>query len=219
MSHITYACVWIGERYGKQYVENLRNMLMRHSKGYRVRIICLTDRDEKVEGVDMIDVKKYRLEGWWPKMILFDPRVRGRGDCLYFDLDTVVVDRLRPLIELETRFGICANFTRRSGSINHPCGYGSCVMKFGDGFGLDIWDAFADNGVNMMTACGNYGDQMAIERLHPGATLLQDVMPPGFFVGRREFTDRVPERASVMIFAGPEKPHTSKHAWVKEHWT
>lgn len=218
MPIITYACVWIGQRYGKEYVERLRSMVLRHSKGYRVRVICLTDRREQIEGVEMIDVSEYQLDRWWPKMILFDPTIRGRGDCIYLDLDTVVVDRLRPLIELETRFSICANFTRRAGSINYPCGYGSCVMRFGDGFGSDVWQAFRENAASIMTSCGNYGDQLAIERLHPGAPLLQDILPAGFFVGRREFNEKVPEGASLMIFAGPEKPHTSRHSWVREHW-
>lgn len=215
---INFACVWTGDRYPVEYVERLRDMIKRHAPGVKHRLLCLTDNSDRVEGVTMIDITSAGLRGWWAKMVLFDPFIRGTVPTIYFDLDTVIVDTLRPLIDLETRFAVCANFTKRSGKINYPCGYGSCVMKLAPGFGGDIWRSFDAQRNIMMNEAGVYGDQYVIERLSPNADLLQDVLPTGYFVGRREFDDEVPEGASIMIFAGKTKPHNTNHPWIKEHW-
>lgn len=214
----TFALVRIGTRYGIEYVERMRNMIWRHCLGPH-HIICLTDQPEQVDGVDMIEVNGDAYPKWWAKMLLFDPRIRGRDRCIYLDLDTVIIDTLRPLVELDTPFGICANFTRRSGHLDWPCSYGSCVMSFAPGFGSDIAQAFRSHHAAFIGQCGKYGDQYAIELLYPNATLLQDVLPDGFFVGRREMTNKRPAGASLMIFAGAEKPHNTRHDWIKAEWT
>lgn len=214
---ITIACVRVGSKYGIEYVERLRNMIDRHLDS-EWRMICLTDQPERVPGVEMIPVDGFNLPKWWAKMKLFDPTIRGDGRCLYFDLDTVIIDTLNPLAELSCQFGVCANFTRRHGHLDWPCSYGSCIMTFSHGFGADIADAFNANRDTIISHCGRYGDQMAIEVLHPGATLLQDVLPAGYFVGRREFTSKRPAGASLLIFAGPEKPHNTRHDWIRREW-
>lgn len=214
---LTFACVRVGNRYGIEYVERLRNMIRRHYDG-DFRLLCLTDQPEMVSGVKFVRIDGFNFPKWWGKMLLFDPQVRGDGRCIFFDLDTVIVGDLLPLVMVDTSFGICANFTRRAGHVTWPCSYGSCVMSFGPGFGADIADSFLANRDSIMTHCGRYGDQMAIEALHPGATLLQDVLPAGYFVGRREMTAHRPAGASLLIFAGQEKPHNTRHAWIRNEW-
>lgn len=211
---ITFALVRVGTRYSVEYVEKMRNMIRRHCRSDH-RIICLTDQPEQVEGVTMLPAS---LPKWWSKMLLFDPRVRGQGRCIYFDLDTVICGDLSPLIHLETQFGICANFTRRAGHLEWPCSYGSCVMTFEEGWGDDIYQAFSEASARIMETSGRYGDQYAIERLMPCATLLQDVLPPNYFVGRREMTSKRPVGAALLIFAGREKPHNTPHEWIRKEW-
>jgi hypothetical protein len=145
--------------------------------------------------------------GWWAKLDLFDPAKRPPGRCLYFDLDTVIVNSLDPLAALDVDFGVCANFTR---AVNpkYPCRYGSCVMTFADGWGSPF--------VNYERS--RYGDQYAIEQAYPDAALLQDELPDGYFVGRREFSERVPDGAAIMVFAGAVKPCNTKLKWVEENW-
>lgn len=223
---LTFACVRMGTKYPIEYVEKLRNMIHRHTpsilwKMDQAQIICITDQPEQVEGV--INRNVSHLEGWWGKMSLFDPDIRlgHKGPTIYFDLDTVIVDALHPLVDYAFafhKFAICANFTRRSGKLNYPCAYGSCVMIFPPSFGYDVWSQFIGNSEEMMGAAGQFGDQFVIERMIPGATLLQDVMPAGFFVGRREFDVVRPAGAALMIFAGKTKPHNCDIQWIKEEW-
>jgi len=37
--------------------------------------------------IKIIDVSKYKLDGWWNKMLLFHPEIDKEGTNLYFDLD------------------------------------------------------------------------------------------------------------------------------------
>jgi hypothetical protein len=219
----------MGNKYPIEYVERLRNGIKRYSPSIlwtseQAQIVCITDQPETVEGVTNVLAIGTGLEGWWGKMMMFNPAVRSHargGVSIYLDLDTVIVDSLRPLIDfaLTTKdFAICANFTRRAGKLNYPCAYGSCVMVFPEGFGLDIFEQFVKSKKDMIEAAGPFGDQWVIERMSPGATLLQDVMPSGYFVGRREFDVVRPEGAALMIFAGKVKPHNCEIQWIKEEW-
>lgn len=211
---ITVACVRTGDKYGIEYVEKLRDMVARHLS-IPHRFICVTDQPEPLDDVEMIPVSG-ELPGWWAKMALFSPDLRGPGRCLYFDLDTVIIDDITPLAEIAAPFATCANFTRAVNQL-YPCRYGSCIMIFADGFGGDTWAAFLANMADIIDG-SPYGDQQAIEQLYPDAVLLQDVLPRGYLVGRRAFIDERPEGAAVMIFAGKHKPHNTPYQWLREAW-
>lgn len=213
------ACVRSGTLYPVAYVERLESMLRRHTS-MPFDFVVLTDRPDEVAHLDadVVDVSWSGLEGWWPKMLLFDPEVRGPGRVVYFDLDTVVAGNVDPLLLLDVPFGICANFTRAAGNLAWPCRYGSCVMTFAGGWGEGVFREFWEWRAQIMAACGRYGDQVAVEKLVPDAALLQDHLPPGFFRGRRELSPDGPDGASVLVFAGPHKPHNTPLGWVKELW-
>lgn len=217
MTDFTVACVRIGTKYGIEYVERLRSMVSRHLDGHGVDFICLTDQPEKAQGVDMIDISGLGLTGWWAKMAVLAPHIRGMNHTLYLDLDTVIVDELWPLERWRGPFAICQNFTKLAGHPDWPCNYGSCVMSIPPGFGEAAFTLFMQDPQGWIERCPK-GDQQAIEMLIPGALYLQDLMPPGYFVGRRDFTDEKPPGAAVMIFAGKHKPHNTPHQWLREAW-
>lgn len=213
---ITVACVRSGTKYGIEYVERLRNMVARHLP-MEHRFICLTDQPEKIVGVERVHIRHFGWTGWWAKMALLHPHLRGPGRCLYFDLDTVIIDDLTLLANWDGEFGICQNFTKLAGNHNWPCKYGSCVMSLAEGFGAILFDRFVADAKGWMARCPR-GDQQAIEKLYPHAEFLQGAMPPGYFVGRRDFTGERPRGAAVMVFAGQHKPHNTPHQWLKEAW-
>ena len=214
---ITVACVWTGTKYGPEYVERLRNMAGRHLDRPH-RVLCLTDRPEKIAGVDRINIAATGLTAWWAKMLLFVPSIRGPDRTLYFDLDTVICGDLGPLADLDCDFGICGNFARAAGHPAWPCAYGSCVMTFAPTWGRDVYDQFMMDREHIIDACGRYGDQMAIERLVPDATILQERLPHGFFLNKRDLGAVKPDSASVVVFGGAARPHNCTFGWVKEAW-
>ena len=221
-SMINVACVWVGDKYPIEYVTRLRSMVARHLP-LRHRFVCYTDRviDCAAARIPYVNVGRVGgpWPGWWSKMALFHPLPRGGHRTIYFDLDTVIIGDISPLAEMAITFGICANFTKRSAVPNYQCNYGSCVMVMAPMFGREVFDGFSDNVSRFMKSTDHkYGDQWAIEQLHPDATLLQDVVPPGFFIGYRDITPTKPVGASVVVFAGSHKPTSYPYDWIDKEW-
>jgi hypothetical protein len=207
-----------GTKYGPEYVERLAAGVNRHLRLTGCRL--LTDQPERFTGVHRVDVSDYGLGGWWAKMLLFRPDIRGPGPSLYLDLDTIALGDLSPLEAITHRFSVCGSFAREFGNPNWPCCYGSCVMTFGDGhWGGEIWDQFCRNRRWLMGL--PHGDQQAIEALLPGVDRLQELLPSGFFMNYRELPAHPagprPD-ASLLIFGGANKPHTARERWVLDAW-
>jgi len=77
-------CVRQGDKYGQEYVLMLRRMV---KKFLNKDLICLGDDVPMKSG----------YEGFWSKMELFSPWVNFRP-CLYFDLDTFILDDCTDLL-------------------------------------------------------------------------------------------------------------------------
>lgn len=219
---IQFICVWTGTKYGSEYPIALQRGIERHCRR-PFELVCLTDQTEQLPGLRMVRIDHFQLSGWWAKMLLLDPWVRGRGRSIFLDLDTVIVGDLDPLIDVPVRgVGICANFTRAATG-RGPCRYGSCVMVLEDGWGTESWIHFWKHRQSVMSICGNLGDQMAMERVWHiqgvEPTILQTMLPEGYMVGRRDLSPSgPPDGSSLIILAGPHKPHNSPYRWVREAW-
>ncbi len=215
---ITVACVRTGTKYPIEHVEILRNMVARHLPG-EYRFVCFTNMDDEIDGVENVHID--RLPRWWGKMALFIPAARGHDQrCLYLDLDTVIVGDLTPFAEYDGPFAICENFTRLAGNTDWPCRYGSCAMSFPAGWGQDLFDTFWKDSVQWMRDCPK-GDQEAIEKLHPDAVFLQDVLPDGFFLNKRDLDDHPegpPPGTAVVTFGGKVQTASSDVPWIKSAW-
>lgn len=214
---LTIACVRTGTKYGPEYVERLRAGVARHlSRPHR--FVCLTDRPADLPGIDVVDISAFGLKGWWGKMALLDFASRSSDRVIFFDLDMVMCGPLDPLADVAVDFAICGSFTRAAGNLKWPCRYGSCVMSFAPGFGADGWARFDRERDRWFAQAGTFGDQFVYEGLYPAATILQDILPKGFFLGYRDMTDVKPEGCAVAVFAGSSKPHTCEVPWVRSAW-
>lgn len=214
----TIAAVWQGTAFSPEYPERLRSSVLRHAPHLRSsRWLLLSDRDDAPLGWEVWDTRHLGLPGWWGKMALFDPRVRQGDRMVYMDLDTVVLGSIQPLLDVQQRFAICENFHRRAGRTMR-CSYGSAVMVFGEQLSGKIWDRFWEDRTSLMRRAGGYGDQLVIELLAPRVPLLQNILPPGFFVHKTKLTSTPPTGATLAIFAGDHKPHNSPLPWVAREW-
>lgn len=211
---LTVACVQVGTKYPFDHVIKLKNMVSRHLK-IPHQFVCLTDRPQTHDGIQCIDISASGLKGWWAKMNLFDRRLMPPGRIIYFDLDTVIIDDIWVLATWPGKFGICGNFTRAAGHPSYPCKYGSCIMSLSPDFGQPIWDQYIRFGTKRNCP---YGDQEAIERIYPNASILQEAMAPGFFLGYRDIKATKPHGVAVVVFAGNNKPGNYKQPWIQEAW-
>lgn len=210
------ACVRTGTKYPTEYVYKLRAMVARHLKTEH-EFICMTDNPLVLPDIKCVHIVE-DLPGWWGKMKLFSTKWRQGQKVLFFDLDMVICGDLAALAALEVDFAICGSFTRASGNKNWPCIYGSCCMVLGADLDVYIWEIFCRNKAALMAAAGNYGDQMALQHIRPDATILQDVLPEGFFLGYRHLNHYKPAECSVVVFAGANKPHNCTEQWIAKEW-
>lgn len=87
---ITVACVYWGDKFPIEYLENLRSMIKRNTT-IEHKFTVLTDRHRK--GFDC-RILKPGFTGWWNKLQLFDTFHKLGDRCFYFDLDTVITSDL-----------------------------------------------------------------------------------------------------------------------------
>lgn len=224
----TVVTVRTGKKYPVWYVTHMKRMMARYLPGM-TRFVCLTDQPESIDGVVTVDISAYGLKSWYAKMLVFNRDVVGPGKILYIDLDMIVAGDLTPLVNLDCAFAICRNFTqinqaRNGGRVTWGCGYGSCVMLLGEQFGTGedetIWDKFHEDEWGWIEKAAQMGDQWIIEQIHPHAAILQDLLPPGFFLHYKDFPEDPLSAmdARVFVFAGKTKPHDCQIKWIRDKW-
>lgn len=120
-------------RGGREYLPEHAQILARQvEKHLCADVICFTD--VPVKGVDTVPLQ-FGWPGWWAKMEMFDPRVRG--DLLYLDLDTVVLGDLGDIASVN-RLTILRDFYRDGK--RRPEGLGSGLMYLPEAERAEIWD-------------------------------------------------------------------------------
>jgi hypothetical protein len=95
----TVLCVWIGTKYGREYVERLGRAVTRDLAPWnRPKLKCITDQKMEGERVGPWTCTtavpfRHPEEGCWTKLQCFQPGV-AVGPTLYLDLDVVVTGEL-----------------------------------------------------------------------------------------------------------------------------
>jgi hypothetical protein len=96
---VTVLCVRFGNKYGRDYVERLRNMVARHLT-MPYDFVCLTDDQTPIPGVrNIVQPNAGYNKGWWHKVHMFDPDLPIRGRILYLDLDVIVHSSINKLFK------------------------------------------------------------------------------------------------------------------------
>lgn len=190
----TVVCVKWGNKYGPEYVSNLRAMVAKNLIG-SYKFVCLTDDPTGLE-CDTMPLPG-NLAGWWNKVYLFKPGLFN-GKVLYLDLDVCITGSLAPLI---TSHGIIKDW--------HLPTYNSSVMVWNAGDHADIWEKFTPD-----IATRLHGDQDWITELGGW-----ELIPTEWCVSYRSHArDNPPENAKVVCFHGEPKPHDYPSQWVGPIW-
>lgn len=141
---VTVLCVRFGTRYGRDYVERLRNMVSKHLT-IPYKFVCLTDDSHPIPGVISIVQKNSNYQkGWWHKVHMFDPMLGLSGRILYFDLDVVIHRNIDKLVKgLKNEFYGIRDFNRK---FHHNWKIlNSSVMTWIHGTQSKIWNEFQSN--------------------------------------------------------------------------
>jgi len=154
-SVMTVLCVRFGNKYGRHYVERLRNMVDKHTT-VPFEFVCLTDDPTPIQGVRLIlERNAGYAKGWWHKVHMFDPKIPLKGRILYMDLDVVICGNIDKLFTVyPDQFVGIRDFNRKF----HPQWkrLNSSVMAWHHGTQRHIWDQFQ---TSPGTAMRMHGDQ------------------------------------------------------------
>lgn len=204
-----------GTKYTDEDVYILRDMVARNLRQSH-RFHCLSDRE--IPGVNCT-IPAEQWPGWWAKLLLFR---HATGQCLYLDLDVVIVGPLDRLIS--KTLSMPANWAQS--------GHGGCqssVMSWSESYPL-IPDSFhveqlaQPEGGDCGRYNGHYGDQEYITSLY-GNPVPVSSHDHTYINNRIQAMHHVysykyhchkgpPADASVICFHGEPKPAQVTDAWV-----
>ncbi len=229
---ITVLCVRFGNRYGREYVERLRNMVSRNIT-VPYEMACLTDDQHPIEGVRTIHQPNANYQkGWWHKVHMFDPGLPLAGRILYFDLDVVIHNSIDKLAVYSTGdFMGIHDFNRKFyASWKY---LNSSVMAWNHGTQSFIWNQFKDNPRDAQRL---QGDQdwiwkLAKDRIKfwPREWIqsykweVRGREELTMINGKRQFKDidhsvEVHPECSVTVFHGDPKPQDVQDKFVVDNW-
>lgn len=176
-------------------------------------LYCLTDIPGEItaEGVNCIQLE-HNWPGWWSKMELFRPDI-DHPDMLYFDLDTMIVGDIEPLLE-EDRFLMLRDWLR-------PHGLNSSVMSLPVRQRKLTWSHWEHRAADFIAkysspAGDTWGDQAVLETLWLYEALRWQDAHPGMLCSYKAHNvgrDGVPTASSVVCFHGRPRP------WDTDLWT
>lgn len=205
-----------GGEYTPRHVLNLRDQVRKQLPG--ALFVALTDQTIP-DGVKTVRLEKRQWPGWFAKMELFDPRLKG--DILFFDLDTALTGPLDDLANLG-KFTLLRDFYRDG--VRKPEGIQSCVMYLTEECRAPVWEQWMKNPFQHISKLRmkGLGDQTFLESAigvagRPwsfDADRFQDVLP-GQIVSykvhcnpnwKHGATGKVPENARVVCGHGRPRP-------------
>ena len=204
-----------GDKFGPEYVRKLYDAVRRHLT-IPYRFICFTDDVGNPELSDIYSISLDEgLEGWWNKMVIYDPfHTKHMADKrIWIDLDTVIVDNIDFLAEYDGDLAMLDDFyfNKREAAgllvFNGPaCGY--------------IWEAF--NGVRptyiKMGSDGTATAHIAHTAGKP-PDRIQKIWPSKVVSYKVHCKEGVPRGTSIVCFHGQPRPaDVSDLDWMKEHW-
>ena len=163
-----------GSKYSSEHVNRLYNMVNKNLT-YDFNFYCLT---EDITGclptVTQLPLEDDGLVGWWNKLYLFKENFFGlEGTILYFDLDIIIVNSIDFLIEQETEFLICKDWTSRDRDM-----WNSSIMKFDVGNLFHVWENFVKDRESIVAKY--HGDQDWIYDCIPSATIIDETRVVSF---------------------------------------
>jgi hypothetical protein len=205
------ACVWWGTKYGRNYVENLRNSLKRNLS-IPYEMVCITDRDDLPDGIRKIPALK-NGDGWWQKVNLFKPGMFPSDTrILFLDLDVVITSSLDPISRSQGEFVMIENFSmnRRASAYNS-----SCMLWTPNEKTERIYTCYNSEVVEAL-----HGDQCWIWRVMEKDILAfrKDLLESYKYNRARPEMRRASNDTAVWVFHGKPDPHEVNAPFVKNNW-
>ena len=220
--HVTVVCIWHrSATYTVEYVEKLRNMVERHCP-IPYTFACITPHDVPDGVIRMtpptapIDSSVARPEekNWWHKVGLFSPDLFGPSTrILYLDLDVVIINSLKEILEASDPFCMIENFGPNKGHAAHN----SSVM---------LWTP-SDKSAKIFTQFDAsipsqlHGDQCWTWRVMQDKNIRDferhQCISYKYEKAQPQWNHRT-DKSSVIVFHGMPKPHQVAEHEIVANW-
>lgn len=209
------------EPFGQEYIEKLYIGITRHTT-VPFKFICFTDKQGR-NGFSGIEYRKLitpSLSGKLAKITAFDPNHEFSGQVFVFDLDTVVVGSIDPLLAYRGDF--CARAWFKGVSRGHWVLDGDLISFRAGVWTEQIWNPFISNPEAVENITGGrerywyravFGDDSA------RVDMWQKLFPEALVSYKNHCRNGLPEGARLVSFHGDPRPHTFKDGWVQEKWS
>jgi len=216
---INVFCVYVGNAYTIDYVQNLKRGVDKYlSEEHTFNIF--TDRKDQIPQLEELgtirfvpnlDVEKK----WWYKMYMFAQHLGVRGPVLYLDLDVIIVGNLDPLVTKDNKFRMIHDFNRSNvGPLYNKSN--SSAMSWNFEHHHYLWDRFKSDIPKHTTRMA--GDQ---DFIHLNA-INREWWPDNWVVSYKweyqkgKMYDS--DQTKVLVFHGKPKPHEIGDIAMQEMW-
>jgi len=222
---INVCCVFYGNKYTRDYVQKLYNMVQRHLTVPH-KFYCFTDHINMFDHVygDIIykelPLKGYK--GWWNKLQLFNTDIGLQGVNIYFDIDIVITKNIDCFATYgdNNSFCIINDFEREFNE------YNSSIMKWNNDTASIIWK----NYIEWQYHYNNFhNDQQVITDIIRDKDILK-IYPdewsfsykwysrenPRFHISEQTYEED--KNSKIAVFHGKPDPHESNQSWVINNW-
>tara|TARA_B100000242_G_scaffold141367_1_gene100523 strand:- start:1927 stop:2652 length:726 start_codon:yes stop_codon:yes gene_type:complete len=238
-SPVNIICMKWGDKYDASYVNKLYNMVSRNLIR-EFRFICLTDNNSGLlSSIESYEIPKLNLpegipERGWTKLVTFSKNIFDiKGQCLFLDLDLIIVDNIDQFFDLHGDFFIIKDFVRKDTTGN------SSVYRFEMGKFSDVLDNFEKNFKKIRAKFRNEQEYLSDYMLKNHSLKYWPIEWCQSFKkncvqkGLKQFflAPLLPKNAKIIIFHGkPNPPEALKGRsgkwyrkvlptlWVAEHW-
>lgn len=161
--------------------------------------LCLTDIPEQVQELGITSVAlRRKYEGWWAKVEMF----RFTGPTVYFDLDTVIIGDIDPLLKLpqttKRDFYMLSAFSRE-----HE--FASGVVAWNGNFNHISRDYDGRGGWDQIYILEKAQEVIQVKHINEHF--------PGIYSYKRHCRNGVPEDARVICFHGKPRPGDITPFW------
>lgn len=181
-------------RFSKDYADSLKNQL--RERGHDLIVLSDAGYGEPL-------LKSFRYRGWWAKLECFAPWNRDLRPCLCMDLDTFVLGRIDPILDLDsTRLWLIREAFRK----NH--GNSGLFIAPKDGISDDIWRKAESLSV-FERGDGDFLRQFPHE-------FIQDHVD-GILSYKADQLYESPKNARIVLFHGRPRPEHAE-GWAKQFW-
>lgn len=204
-----------GGIYDYNYVNNLVAGIKRHTT-IPHEIVCLTDNPSNldVSKIDRIIPLRHNYPKWWSKIELFRSDIFGKNRVFYIDLDTIIVDNIDDILQIDSEFCGLRDFYK-------IVTLGSGLMSWYPERVVQIYDNFVKNSLSIMA---NYagGDQVWIDEQKPSIKYFQDIFINNIVSYKKHCIKNnniiIPDDARIVCFHGTPRPHMIIDPIIKNHW-